>query len=656
MNKSRQNAVFVTVALGIFLAALDQTIVATALPTIVGDLGGAEHLSWVVTSYLLAETIVTAVVGKFGDLFGRKLVFQVSIVVFVAGSVLCGLATDMTWLIASRGVQGLGAGGLMVTAMALIADVIPLRDRGRYQGALGSVFAVVTVGGPLLGGLFVDQLSWHWLFYINVPLGIVVFAVASATMPKAGERGQPIIDWPGILLIALGASGLTLVTSWGGTTFAWASPTIVVMAIGSVAAIVAFVFVELRAKEPMLPMRLFKNPVFTVCGILSFIVGFAMLGGMTYLPTYMQYVQGSSATESGLRMLPMVAGLLVTSILSGQLISRTGRYKIFPIVGSAVTTLGFVLLSMLAADTSILMASIFMAVLGLGIGLTMQVLTIAVQNTVDYGDLGVATSGATFLRTIGSSFGVAVFGTIYANTLSTNVARVPLPPGVDERVIESPQGLHQLPAQVAAPFIEAYADTIHTVFLWVTPLGVIALIFAFLLKEVPLRDTAKASASDLGDGFAMPEALDPEQELERAISCLWRKNRHEVAPVLLERAGVPLSDADAWMLMAIHRHSRDDGDATMDEIARETNLPAGIFVATCRELAERGYLDERDGHYRFTVEGQEMFARLLLAWRDWLAEQLADWNAEAQDDLRAALDRLADKALKESNAMVAVPA
>lgn len=417
LDRRRRNVVFGTIMLGVLLAALDQTIVGTALPTIVGDLGGGDHMAWVVTSYLLAETVATVLVGKFGDLFGRKAVFQVSAVVFITGSFLCGLAGNMSLLILWRGVQGIGAGGLMVTSMALIADVVPLRERGTYQGAIGAVFGVATVIGPLLGGLFTDHLSWRWAFYVNVPIAVLVVAAAARTIPSVRARGRPRIDYPGIALVAVGSSALILATSWGGNEYPWTSGVIVGLLAGGVLALALFCLAETRAAEPMLPMRLFRNPVFTVCSVLSFVVGFAMLGAMTFLPTYLQYVDGDSATLSGVRTLPLVIGLLIASVFSGNVTSRTGRYRIFPIVGCAVMGAGLYLLSRMDADTGGGLESVYMFVLGAGIGLCMQVLTIAVQNTVDYADLGTATSGVTFFRTLGSSFGTAVFGTIYANSL-----------------------------------------------------------------------------------------------------------------------------------------------------------------------------------------------------------------------------------------------
>src|SRR6476469_6758332 len=369
LSRRQMNVLFGTIALGMLLAALDHTIVATALPTLVGDLGGGAHVSWVVTSYLITRTIATVLAGKFGDLFGRKRVFQVSTALFVVASGLCGLANSMTWLVGWRAVQGIGAGGLMVTAMALIADIIPLRERGKYQGALGAVFGVATVIGPILGGLFTDHLSWRWCFYVNVPIGIAVILISARTMPSVASRARPIIDYLGIALIAVGAGGLTLATSIGGQQYGWGSPVIIGTFAVSALAIVAFVFAERRAREPMLPIRLFRNPVFVVSSAIALVVGFAMLGALTFLPTYLQYVHGVSATSSGLRTLPMVVGLFAASITAGTIVGRTGRYKIFPIAGSFLMTVCLLLMSTMDADTGFLRISANMFVLGVGIGL-----------------------------------------------------------------------------------------------------------------------------------------------------------------------------------------------------------------------------------------------------------------------------------------------
>src|ERR1700760_898874 len=417
LSRVQMNVVFVTILLGLLLSALDQTIVSTALPTIVGDLGGAGHVSWVVTAYMLAETVSTVLAGKFGDLFGRKRVFQLGVAVFIVGSFFCGLANSMVLLIAFRAVQGLGGGALTVTSTALIADVIPLRLRGQYQGALGAVFGVTTVIGPLLGGVFTDDLSWRWVFYVNVPIAVIVIALAARTIPQISRGDKPRIDYLGCLFVALGATGLTLATSWGGTQYAWGSATIIGLFAVSVAALAIFVLVELRAAEPILPMRLFRSRVFSVCSVLSFIVGFAMIGSITFMPTFLQYVKGVSATSSGLRMLPMVIGLLVTALGSGVVVSRTGQYRAFPIAGSAVTAVGLYLLSRMDAHTSVWLESLFLLVLGAGIGLIMQILTLVVQNTVSYSDLGTATSGVTFFRTLGGSFGASIMGSIYAKQL-----------------------------------------------------------------------------------------------------------------------------------------------------------------------------------------------------------------------------------------------
>ena len=648
LSRGRVNAVFGAVLLGMLLAALDQTIVGTALPTIVGDLGGAGHLSWVVTSYLLAETIMTVVVGKLGDLFGRKLMFQLSVIVFGIGSFCAGFADSMVWLIVWRAVQGLGGGGLMVTSTALIADVVPLRERGRYQGVLGSVFGVVTVAGPMLGGFFVDHLSWRWAFYVNIPLVVVVLVVASSAMPNARAAVKPVVDYLGILLIGLAATGLTLVTSWGGTQYAWGSPTIIGMAIGSVVLLAAFVFVELRAKEPMLPMLLFRNPVFTVGGIMSFVVGFAMLGALSYLPTYMQYVQGTSATTSGVRLLPMVLALLVASIAAGNAVSRTGRYKVFPLAGAAGMTIGLYLLSRLDTGTGFWEASAYMAVLGLGIGLGMQVLTIAVQNTVDYADLGVATSGVTFLRSIGSSFGAAIFGTVYANQLTPKLAALPVPPGVDPRALQVPTALHALPESVSAPVIKAYSDSLHVVFLAAAPVGLVAFALAFFLKEVPLRDTARAAAPDLGDGFAMPESRTDDRELERAVATLFFRERRKVAPAIVERAGGDLDEGGIWCLLQVHLRERRGSPATLRAIGEYFGVPAQVLEPAFNRLELTGHLRyTRDG-WELTSAGREEFGKVEQAWHDWLADRLGDWGTADRAELDAAIGRVAARLMDQS--------
>jgi EmrB/QacA subfamily drug resistance transporter len=649
ISLQRRNFIFVAVLLGMLLAALDQTIVATALPTVVADLGGAGHQSWVVTSYLLASTIVTAIVGKLGDLFGRKTVFQASVLFFLAGSVLCGLSGSMTMLVASRALQGIGGGGIMVTAMAVIGEVIPMRERGRYQGALGAVFGVTTVIGPLLGGFFTDHLTWRWAFWINIPVAVVVLLVGAAAIPSLARTTKPAIDYAGILFVGLGASGLTLATSWGGGEYAWGSPVIIGLFVASVASLAIFVWVESRAAEPILPIRLFASPVFTVCCILGFIVGFAMLGALTFLPTFMQFVDGVSATTSGLRTLPMVAGMLITSIGSGNIVGRTGRYKIFPVAGTAIMAVGFVLLSRMDAATPTWQQSVFLFVLGAGIGLCMQVLVLVVQNTASFADLGVATSGVTFFRTIGSSFGAAIFGSLFANFLAGRIGPALAASGAPPRAAQSPQALHALPPEMAAPIVNAYADSLDMVFLCAVPVAIVGFVVSLFLKEIPLREMEAASATDLGEGFGMPSTESPDKILEVAIGRLMRNSPEIRLRSIAGQAGCESDIALLWGLLQIYRQSQVFGSARLTDIAERLRVPREVIEPTFDRLIDGGYALRTGNQLWLTQAGARQVNCASAALANRIVEKLATSSAfdgrPDREQVEEALERIGHRVL-----------
>jgi EmrB/QacA subfamily drug resistance transporter len=639
--------VFAGLILGMLLAALDQTIVATALPTIVGDLGGLEHLSWVVTAYLLASTASTPLWGKLGDLYGRKKLFTAAIVIFLVGSALCGLSQTMWHLILFRGLQGLGGGGLIVTAQAVVGDVVSPRERGRYQGIFGSVFGVTSIAGPLLGGFFVDHLSWHWVFYINLPVGVVALLVTWATLPASTQRVQHVIDYLGAALLAAATTCLILVMTFGGTTFPWRSAPSVGLGVGAAVLVVAFLWVERRAAEPVLPLSLFRNRTFALASTVSFVVGFALLGTTTYLPLFLQVVQGVRPTESGLRMVPMMAGMLTTSIGSGQIISRWGRYKVFPLAGTAIMAVGLYLLSRLEPNTAGAVMSAYLLILGLGLGLVMQVLVIAVQNAVDYQDLGAATSGATFFRSIGSVFGVAVFGAIFANALGVNLSRAlpadSLPPGLDLAAVQSNlTALQQLPAGIHAVVVQAYAASLQSVFLAAVPFAVAGFALALLLEEVPLRQTARAV--DPAETFAMPRDCSSLDEVARALSVLVsREGRRPLYERLAANAGVDLAPGCTWLLLRIEERR----PTSLADLARRSHTPVTTVAPFLAALAQEGLVavDEAGAAatepIALTAEGERVVGRLVAARREGLAQLLGDWSPERYAELADLLNRLA---------------
>jgi EmrB/QacA subfamily drug resistance transporter len=498
--------------LGMLLAALDQTIVSTALPTIVGDLGGGAHIAWVVTAYLLAATVSTPLWGKLGDQYGRKFFFQASIVIFLIGSAFSGLSHSMVELIAFRSAQGLGAGGLMVGAQAIIGDIVSPRDRGRYVGLFGAVFGLASIVGPLLGGFFVDYLSWRWIFYINLPIGAVALVVVASRVPGHLGRVHHVIDYLGAAVLAAAAASLVLFTSLGGTSYPWGSTPIITLAVLGVALLGVFVIVERRATEPVLPLHLFRMRTFWVTSVVGFIVGFAMFGAIVYLPAFFQVVRGISPTLSGVRLLPLMAGLLVVSIGSGQIISKTGKYRFWPIAGSGVMTIGVFFLSRMEVHTSAYLEALYMVLLGMGLGGVMQVLVIIVQNAVPHSDLGVATSAATFFRSIGGSFGTAIFGAIFANVVVSDVKKhlhgTPIPRGFDLENV-TPKVLGQLPKAVHVGIVYGYAEAIGTVFAIAVPIAALAFVFTWLIPNLELRKWAPGGPPAAAEG-SVPAGQPPE--------------------------------------------------------------------------------------------------------------------------------------------------
>ncbi len=487
LSPRRVRLVFVALMLALLLAALEQMIVATALPKIVGELQGLDRMSWAITAYLLTSTVSLPIYGKLGDLFGRKGVFQFAIVAFVVGSALAGWSRSMDELIAFRAVQGIGAGGLMIGVQAIIADIVPARDRGRFMGLIGAAFGLASVAGPLLGGFFTDHVSWRWCFYFNVPFGLITLVVVTVVLKLPRPTARARLDVLGALLLAAASTCLVLLTSWGGTEYAWDSRVVLGLAAGAAGTVLLFLVVEAHAPEPIIPLRLFRDPVFNVTSLVGAVIGVALFGAASYLPTFLQMVDGAGATESGLLMLPMMGGIVVASVVSGRRISSTGRYQRYPVLGCAISVVGMWLLSRLDTGTSRLEYSIGQAVLGIGIGLVMPVLILAVQNSAPPADLGVATSANNYFRQIGGSIGAAVFGTLFADRLTDALAdRLPRDAGLPDAESITPQLVHAMPAALRDGYIEAYAEAMPRIFLYLVPVLLLGLVIAFFLKEKPL--------------------------------------------------------------------------------------------------------------------------------------------------------------------------
>ncbi|MFI5757903.1 MDR family MFS transporter [Streptomyces sp. NPDC051569] len=480
--------VLLALMIAMLLAMLDNMIVGTAMPTIVGELGGLAHLSWVVTAYTLATAASTPIWGKLGDLYGRKGVFLSSIVVFLIGSVLSGMAQDMGQLIGFRAVQGLGAGGLMVGVMAIIGDLIPPRERGKYQGMMAGVMALAMIGGPLVGGTITDHLGWRWSFYINIPLGAVALAMVTAVLHlPAKDRSKAKVDYLGAGLLTVGITAIVLVTTWGGTEYDWTSSTILGLIALGVAALAAFIFVQTRAAEPILPLHIFRNRNFTLMSVIGFLTGFVMFGAVLFLPLYQQSVQGASATNSGLLLLPMLLSMMVVSLIAGRVTSSSGKYKIFPIMGGGLMVVGLFLLAQMDTETSRLTSGIYMAVLGAGMGFLMQITMLVAQNSVEMKDMGVASSSTTLFRTLGSSFGVAIMGALFTSRVQDEMtARVGSGGSLQSAQLDA-ASLAKLPAVAREAYQQAVSSGTHAAFTLGASIAVLGFVAAFFVKEIPLR-------------------------------------------------------------------------------------------------------------------------------------------------------------------------
>jgi EmrB/QacA subfamily drug resistance transporter len=652
LPRERLYIVFSGLVLSMLLAALDSTIVATALPTIVSELGGLAHISWVVTAYLLAQTVVTPLYGKLGDLYGRKRVMQSAIVLFLAGSALSGLSGTMFQLIVFRAVQGLGGGGIVVTTQAVVGDIVAPRERGRYQGIFGAVFGVASIAGPLIGGYFTSNLSWRWIFYVNLPIGAIALTVIGLALPPRRRRAQHRIDYAGAALLAAALAGIVLVSDIAGSVYPWSSPIVIGALIATAAALALFVAVEKRAAEPVLPLALFKNRTFVVACIVGIVIGFALFGAVTYMPIFFQVVKGGTPTRSGLEMVPMMGGMLVTSIVSGQIISHAGRYRFFPILGTAVATLGLYLIARLSADSTVFSASMRMLVLGLGLGGVMQVLIMAVQNAVDYADLGAATSGATLFRLVGGSIGTAVLGAIFSASLT---GALPSGAALGDVAAFGPETLARMPPDLRAAYAGALMTSLNTMFFVAAAVSLAGFAFAWLLPEQPLKMTLAAGAAEgagrsAGRAFAQPTTGDSLPEVLGGIIALANRDvQRRYIAAIIARAGVDLSPAAAWLLIRLEEKPSLD----IDELARSYGVETSRLHDAQQDLVRRGFVTANgDGklNRKITPEGCAVFNRLARARREHLAEICAEWPAGKREELAAALRQVVRQIVPEAHA------
>jgi len=626
VSQRERMAIFSALLLVLLLASLDQTIVATALPTIVSEIGGLAHLSWIVTAYLLATTVVVPLYGKLGDIYGRRIVLQAAVIIFLAGSALCGMAQNLPQLIGARIIQGLGGGGLIVTAIAVVGDIVPPRERGRYQGFFGGVFGLSTVVGPLLGGFIVDNLSWRWIFYINVPLGLLALLVINITFKPHTPPKSISIDYAGAALLALALTAIIVVSSLGTTLLGQSPLSLVAIALVGVAAILGFLYTETVVRDPLLPLSLFKNRAFVLGTSIGFIVGMALFGSITLLPVYFQVVKGLDPTSAGLHLTPMMLGVFVTSIVSGQIISRIGRYRIFPIIGTALMTVALAFLSQITAETPAMVASSFMLVLGAGLGMVMQILVMAVQNAVAYEQLGVATSGTTLFRSIGGTIGAALFGGIFAFVLERHVHAAL--PGLED-ALRDPDAIGKLAEPLRSAYLAIFVDALRPVFITAAAIALLSFLLALAIKEVPLRGSI--APETVGDAFQMPRDATSLDELERIVERVTaRENRWLVYQRAASRVGIDLPPDELWLLARL-----GEAQVPVSQAALEAKLDVGtsacggllarLVAAQCAETA--------DGRYTLTAKGHDNYRRLVEQREQDLKKMLADWKPEEHPEV-----------------------
>ena len=628
-------AIFSALVLVLLLASLDQTIVSTALPTIVSEIGGLAHLSWIVTAYLLATTVVVPLYGKLGDIYGRRIVLQVAVIIFLIGSALCGLAQNLPELIAFRIVQGLGGGGLIVTAIAVVGDIVPPRERGRYQGFFGGVFGLSTVIGPLLGGFIVEEFSWRWIFYINLPLGLLAFAVINRTFKPHRRPSNVSIDYAGASLLALALTSLILISSLGATLIREAPVSFMAITLLGVLSIAAFIYVETVVADPLLPLSLFKNRAFVLATGIGFIVGMALFGSITLLPVYFQVVKGLDPTSAGLHLTPMMLGVFITSIISGQIISRIGRYRIFPIMGTALMTLALACLSQIEVETPASLASTYMLVLGAGLGMVMQILVMAVQNAVAYEQLGVATSGTTLFRSIGGTIGAALFGGIFAFVLEAHM-RGALPDVAE--AMRDPDAIRSLAEPLRSTYLAIFVDALHPVFLTAAALALMSFLMALAIKEVPLR--ASIAPEPVADAFQMPRDATSLEELARIVERITaHQNRWLVYQRAAARMGIALEPDELWLLARI---GEAHGEITLARLQTSLNITArqgGELLD--RLVAARAVDPTPGGVYALSSKGREDYRRLVAQREDDLRKMLADWKPEEHPEVVDMMRQLA---------------